>query len=184
MSAGTWRALRTSLLPQSPSSLHSFYDPGQTASVRLHLHLLRLITTYVTCYVMWSTCFTFCQFMPPQRTNYYNSHELPAVSNTCFTLNVTLEQENEHTWNTFFSDPLCLMYSFGRNSFRLWRGMTFLHGYPFELQAFPFLLTYLYIWGHSCPTAYISENSCNSWHHPFLSTGGNPWSNSLCWSRR
>lgn len=44
--------------------------------------------------------------------------------------------------------------------------MTFLHGYPYELQTFPFLLTYLYIWGHSCPTAYISENSRNSWHHP------------------
>lgn len=42
----------------------------------------------------------------------------------------------------------------------------FLHGYPLELQAFPFLLTYLYIWGHSWPTACISENSCNSWHHP------------------
>lgn len=45
--------------------------------------------------------------------------------------------------------------------------MAFLHGYSFELQAFPFLLTYLYIWGHSCPTSFISENSCNSWHHPW-----------------
>lgn len=43
--------------------------------------------------------------------------------------------------------------------------MTFIHGYPQEVQTFPFLSTYLHIWGHSCPTAYISENSCNSWHH-------------------
>lgn len=44
----------------------------------------------------------------------------PTVSNTLFSLNVTFEQCNVHTWNIFFSDPLCLMYSLGRNSFRLW----------------------------------------------------------------
>lgn len=27
----------------------------------------------------------------------------------------------QHTWNIFFSEPLCLVYSFGRNSFRLHR---------------------------------------------------------------
>lgn len=49
--------------------------------------------------------------------------------------------------------------------------MTFIHGYPQEVQTFPFLSTYLHIWGHSCPTAYISENSCNSWHHSWALHG-------------
>ena len=40
-----------------------------------------------------------------------------------------------------------------------------------QLQTFFLLLTCLYIWGHTCPTAYISENSCNSWHHPWAFQG-------------
>lgn len=45
--------------------------------------------------------------------------------------------------------------------------MTFLHGYSLVLQAFPFLLTYFHIWGHSCPSACISDKCCTSWHHPW-----------------
>lgn len=30
-----------------------------------------------------------------------------------------LNEQCDHTWNTFFSAPLCFMYSLGRNSFRL-----------------------------------------------------------------
>lgn len=29
------------------------------------------------------------------------------------------KKNSDHTWNTFFSAPLCFMYSLGRNSFRL-----------------------------------------------------------------
>lgn len=100
---------------------------------QLYLHLFRLIIMYVMCCITLSMCFIFCHFMPQQRTNYYNSHGPPTVSNTWFSLNATFEQRNVHTWNIFFSDPLCLMYSLGRNSFRLRRQITFLHGYPFGL---------------------------------------------------
>lgn len=87
---------------------------------QLHLPLLRCNTVcYILHYMMW--CFVFSQFMAQQRTNYCYSHGLPTVSNTLFSLNATLEHRNAHTWNIFFSDPLCLMYSLGRNSFRLWR---------------------------------------------------------------
>lgn len=67
------------------------------------------------------------------------------VPNTSSHLNAAFDQSNEHTWNIFFSAPLCLVYSFGRNSFRLQREIAFGHGYPHELQTFPFLSTYLQV---------------------------------------
>lgn len=117
---------------QGPGELHILHfclDLRHLATVFMFLdrdhqsHLHPSITTYcMLCVdVMRSTCFQFCQFISQQRTNYYNSHGPPTVSNTLFPLNATFEQCNVHTWNIFFSDPLCLVYSFGRNSFRLQR---------------------------------------------------------------
>lgn len=93
MSAGTWRASRTSLLPQSLSFLHSFCGPSQETVISPPF--LTTFDGYVT-HVLWILATIDCL------------HIIPIKCNT-------------HTWNIFFSDPLCLVYSFGKNSFRLQR---------------------------------------------------------------
>lgn len=95
-SAGTWRASRTSPLPQSLSSRRSFCGPAQE-TVQSPL-FLTTFDGYVIL-VLWIPATIGCLHIIPIKCD-------------------------AHTWNIFFSDPLCLAYSFGKNSFRLWREKT------------------------------------------------------------
>lgn len=84
---------------------------------------------------------------------------------------------NVHTWNIFFSDPLCLMYSLGRNSFRLRRYIfTWL---LFWATGLSFLLTYLYYEVILALLPTYQKTVVTADITPELSTRGNPWSNSL-----
>lgn len=116
-SVGTWRASHTSLSPRSLSSHHSFYAPGQRIEVPSpHLYVLRHLKGLV--------CF-FYEFMQFICLNREEMTRVlmgpPTVCNTFAPLNAAFRRGRAHTWNIFFSDPLCLVYSFGKNSFRLRR---------------------------------------------------------------
>lgn len=96
-SAGTWRASRTSLSPQSLSSLRSFCGPAQKTVISPPF--LTTFDGYVI-HVLW----------------------IPATIG-CLHI-IAIKCGDARTWNIFFSDPLCLVYSFGKNSFRLQREKT------------------------------------------------------------
>lgn len=49
----------------------------------------------------------------------FGTLKIPHVSRLCTNVYIYQKGQHEHTWNIFFSAPLCFMYSLGRNSFRL-----------------------------------------------------------------